>query len=155
MGIYSHQIHCRGHSPEQQLSVLLHHHPSQAEAALDALYSTALHTSGNWDRVEFATDFCAVLGVIVTAGKPLSDITIDHVLGLDGPRSSTFILSHLRCLIQWTQGQAAKPLHASFADYLTDAHWCNSQPWFIDVSIHHELLAIGLVLPRSRPTFFK
>jgi hypothetical protein len=83
------------------------------------------------------------LGVIVTAGKPLSDITLDHVLGLDGHRSSTFILSRLHCLIQWTRGQAAKPLHASFADYLTDVHRCGSQPWFIDVSAHHELLTLG------------
>jgi hypothetical protein len=52
-------------------------------------------------------------------------------------------LSRLRCLFQWTQGQAAKTLHASFADYLTDAHRCGSQPWFIDVSAHHELLALG------------
>jgi hypothetical protein len=77
------------------------------------------------------------------AREPLLDITIDHVLGLDGSRSSTFILSRLRCLLQWTQGQAAKPLHASFADYLTDAHRSGSQPWFIDVSVHHELLAVG------------
>ena len=73
-----------GLHPEQQLSVLLHPHPGEAESALDALYSTALHTSGNWDRDGFATDFHSVLGVIVTTGKPLLDITIDHVLGLDG-----------------------------------------------------------------------
>jgi hypothetical protein len=132
-----------GIHPEQQLSVLLHPHPGEAESALDALYSTALHTSGHWDRAGFATDFRAVLGVIVTAGKPLSDITIDHVLGLDGHQSSTFILSRLRCLIQWTQGQAAKILHASFADYLIDVHRCGSQPWFIDVSVHHEHLTLG------------
>ena len=133
----------QGIHPDQQLDILLHPHPSEAESALDALYSTALHTSGNWDWDKSATDFRAVLGVIITAREPLSDITIDHVLGLDGHRSSTFILSHLHCLIQWTQGQAAKPLHSSFADYLTDAHRCGSQPWFIDISVHHELLALG------------
>jgi len=132
-----------GLHPEQQLSVLLHPHPGEAESALDALYSTALCASGNWDRHRVAADFCAVLGVIVTAREPLSDITIDHVLGLDGPRSSTFILSRLHCLLQWTQGQAARPLHASFADYLTDPNRCGGQPWFIDVSVHHELLARG------------
>jgi hypothetical protein len=49
----------------------------------------------------------------------------------------------MHCLFQWTQGQAAKILHASFADYLTDSHRCGNQPWFIDVSAHHELLALG------------
>jgi NACHT domain len=132
-----------GIHPDQQLDILLHPHPSEAESALNELYSIALHTSGNWDWNKFATDFRAVLGVIITAREPVSDITIDHVLGLDGPRSSTFILSRLHCLIQWTQGQVAKPLHASFADYLTDAHRSGSQPWFIDVSVHHELLALG------------
>jgi hypothetical protein len=133
----------QGIHPDQQLDILLHPHPSEAESALDALYSTALHTSGGWDWNKCATDFRAVLGVIVTAREPLSNITIDHVLGWDGDQSSTFILSRLHCLIQWTQGQAAKPLHASFADYLTDVHRCGSQPWFIDVSVHHELLALG------------
>jgi hypothetical protein len=133
----------QGIHPDQQLDILLHPHPIEAESALDALYSTALQTSVNWNWDKCATGFRSVLGVIITAQEPLSDITIDHVLGLDGPQSSTFILSHLRCLIQWTQGQAAKPLHASFADYLTDAHRCGSQPWFIDVSVHHELLVLG------------
>ena len=132
-----------GPHPDPQLNVLLNPHPREAESALDALYSTALCASGNWDRHGVAADFCAVLGVIVTAREPLSDITIDHVLGFDGPRSSTFILSRLHCLLQWTQGQAARPLHASFADYLTDPNRCGGQPWFIDVSVHHELLARG------------
>jgi hypothetical protein len=132
-----------GHHPDQQLNVLLHPHPREAESALDALYATALDGGCNWDRDGVAADFRSVLGVIVTAKEPLSDITIDHVLGLDGLRSSAFILSRLRCLFQWTQGQTAKILHASFADYLVDACRCGNQPWFIDVSAHHELLALG------------
>jgi hypothetical protein len=132
-----------GHHPDQQLNVLLHPHPREAEAALDALYETALGAAAKWDRDEVASDFCAVLGAIVTARVPLSDTTLDHILGLDGSRSSIFILSRLHCLLQWTQGQTAKVLHASFADYLTDASRCGSQPWFIDVSAHHQCLALG------------
>ena len=73
-----------GPHPDQQLNVLLHPHPREAESALDALYATALGAGCNWDRDGVAADFRSVLGVIVTAKEPLSDITIDHVLGLDG-----------------------------------------------------------------------
>ena len=132
-----------GHHPDQQLNILLRPHPREAEAALDALYETALGAASKWDTNEVASDFCAVLGAIITAREPLSDTTLDHILGLHGARSSTFILSRLHCLLQWTQGQAAKVQHASFADYLTDVSRCGSRPWFIDVSAHHQSLALG------------
>ena len=130
-----------GLHPDRQLVVLLHPHPREAESALDSLYATALGAAGKWDRD--STDFCAVLGAIVTAREPLSDTMIDHILGLDGNRSSTFILSRLRCLLQWSPGQPIRTLHASFADYLTDPKRCRNQPWFIDISSHHHGLALS------------
>jgi NACHT domain len=132
-----------GHHPDQQLNVLLCPHPREAEAALDALYETALSAAAKWDRDQVTSDFCAVLGAIVTAREPLSDTTLDHILGLDGSQSSIFILSRLHCLLQWTRGQTVKVLHASFADYLTDVSRCGSQPWYIDVYAHHQCLALG------------
>jgi hypothetical protein len=132
-----------GQHPDQQLRILLRPHPREAESALDSLYATALDAAGQWDRDEVAADFRAVLGAIIAAREPLSDTTIDHILGLDGPRSSMYFLRRLRCLLQWTQGQVAKTLHASFADYLTDARRCGSQPWFIEISDHHRHLALG------------
>jgi len=68
---------------------------------------------------------------------------IDCLVGLDGPRSSSFILSRLRCLLQWSSGQPARVLHASFADYLTDPKRCGDQPWFINISFHHRDLALS------------
>jgi hypothetical protein len=125
-----------GHHPVQQLKILLHPHPRAAESALDVLYETALHTAGKWDNNEVAADFCAVLGAIVVGRLPLTDIMIDKILGLDGPRSSKFILLRLHCLLRWTPGHAVQTLHKSFVDYLTDTNRCGNCPWFINISIH-------------------
>ena len=127
-----------GRHPNQRLEVLLVPHPREAESALDSLYATALDAAGEWDR-----DSTAVLGAVVTAREPLLDTMIDNMLGLDGYRSSTFILSRLRCLLQWSPGQPVRTLHASFADYLTDPKRCGNQPWFIDMPSHHHGLALS------------
>ena len=132
-----------GHHPDQQLDILLHPHPREAESALDALYATALHVAGKWDRDDVCTDFRAVLGAIVTARVPLSDTMIDRLFSLGGPRSSRFILSRLRCLLQWSPGQPVRVLHASFEDYLTDPKRCGDQRWFIDNSFHHHHFALS------------
>jgi NACHT domain len=132
-----------GHHPDQQLGVLLRPHPGEAESVLDALYATALGMGGNWDRNEVAADFREVLGTIVMARVPLRDTTIDRILGLDGPRSSCFILSRLHCLLHWSPGKPVRTLHVSFIDYLTDAQRSGSHPWFIDSSTHHRNLVVA------------
>ena len=132
-----------GIHPDQQLDILLHPHPREAESALDALYAMALRAAAKWDSDDVCTGFRAVLGAIVTARAPLSDTMIDRLFSLDGPRSSRFILSRLRCLFQWSPGQPAWVLHASFQDYLTDPKRCGDQHWFIDTSFHHHHLALS------------
>jgi hypothetical protein len=132
-----------GHHPNQQLGILLQPHPREVESALDVLYGTALRGAGKWDNDEVAADFRAVLGVIIVARMPLSDVIIDKILDLDGHRSSRFILSRLRCLLQWTPGQPVLISHASFADYLADARRCGTHQWFIDVFTHHRSLALA------------
>lgn len=132
-----------GHHPDQQLDILLRSHRREAESALDALYGTALRTAGKWENDEIAADFRAVLGIIVVGRVPLSDATIDRLLGMENSRSSAFILLRLRCLLHWTPGLAVQTLHAPFADYLTDARRSGSDPWFIDTSIHHQTLALA------------
>jgi hypothetical protein len=133
-----------GRHPEPRLDILLHSQSRrEAESALDALYATALGMAGEWDNAEAANDFRLVLGAIVVGRISLSDVTLDGILGLDGPRSSRFILSRLRCLLQWSPGQAIRTLHSSFADYLSDTRRCGSRPWFIDVSCHNKSLALA------------
>jgi hypothetical protein len=133
-----------GYNPEQQLDVLLcSQSPGHARSALDTLYDIALGAAGNWNNNAAAEDFRAVLGAIAIGKTPLSDITLDQLLGLDGRRSSRYILKHLRCLLQWNPGQPVQILHASFADYLTNQDRCGGRPWFADLSIHHKIFALA------------
>jgi hypothetical protein len=132
-----------GRHPEPQLRVLLRPHPKEAEAALDQLYATALGIVGNWDNVEVADGIRSILGAIIVGREPLTDTSIDHILGLSGYQASRFVLDRFRCLIRWEKGHPARTLHASFADYLTDARRSGSQPWFIDPSLLHRHLVTG------------
>ena len=85
---------------------------------------------------------CAILGAIVVGRIPLSDTIMDKILGLNGHRSSRFILSRLQCLLRWTPGNPVQTLHKSFVDYLIDVNpvWKVSIG-FVNPSIHHGQLA--------------
>jgi hypothetical protein len=55
-----------GHDPRKRLDTLLRHAiNTKAEAALDALYATALEAVGMWDDEDFRADFCSIMGTIV------------------------------------------------------------------------------------------
>jgi hypothetical protein len=96
----------KGHHPQPRLGILLHSQSHrEAESTLDPLYATALDMAGEWKNSEVAHDYREVLGAIVVGRISLSDSTLDLILGLDGPRSSKFILSCLHCLLQWNPGQ--------------------------------------------------
>ena len=127
-----------GYNPEQQLDILLNSRShGKAKSALHTLYDTALGAAGRWDSEDAARDFRAVLGTVVVVKTPLSDVSLDQLLGLQGRRSSRFILKYLRCLLHWDPGQTVQILHASFADYLSNPEQCGNHPWFIDLSYHH------------------
>ena len=131
-----------GYNPQEQLNIILgatsHQKP---EAALDALYETALNAAGKWDSEAFVADFRAVMGVVLAGRMPLFDETIDAILGLDERTSSTLLLQRLRCLLLWNTGQPVRVLHASFADYLTDPQRCGKNPWIVDLSLANHILA--------------
>jgi hypothetical protein len=65
------------------------------------------------------------------------------LMGLNGRRSSKFVLSRMRCLLHWKAGQPIRTLRASFADYLTDPRRCGNCPWIIVPSAVHYTLARG------------
>lgn len=131
------------YDPEEGIEVLLGVGPyGTAEAALDSLYATALHTAGKWDSDAFITDFRSVMGAVVAGRISLSDDIIDSIL-LEGCRSSKVLLSRLKCLLVWSPGKPVHVLHVSFADYLTDPHRCGTKPWFIDLSLANDTLLLG------------
>ncbi|KAJ7735403.1 WD40 repeat-like protein [Mycena maculata] len=109
---------------------------------LDDLYRVALQTSVKWDDNKVLPVAQAILGVILVARVPLTDEVLDDLLDL-GKIKSCKILEHLGCVVQWSPGQPAQRLHASFGDYLTDYKRSGSDLWFIDFKIHHGSLAVG------------
>ncbi|KZP32870.1 WD40 repeat-like protein, partial [Athelia psychrophila] len=116
---------------------------SQQAFSLGDLYATALRSVSNWDPNEASTETCRrVLGAVVVGRIPLTNDTMDNILGLENSKSSRRILRKLGCLLQWSEGLPVRTLHASFADYLTDAR-SGGQPWFIDESKHHLQFSIG------------
>ena len=133
-----------GHDPVEQLDILMKSESHERGGfSLDHLYATALLAAGKWDSVTFAEDFRKILGTVILGRVPLTNIAMDRILGLQCRRASEFILSRLRCLLQWGPGQPVRALHASLADYLTHNDRCGSDPWFIDVSKQHHTLALG------------
>ncbi|KAJ7144036.1 hypothetical protein C8R44DRAFT_725026 [Mycena epipterygia] len=112
-------------------------------SSLDALYSIALRNSGPWDTNDmFAQDARAVLACVVLGRVPMTDGTIDMLLG-SSDSSSADVLKYLGCVVQWSFGTHARMLHASFADYLTDGNRSGGQPWAINAQLEHRSLSLG------------
>ena len=133
-----------GYHPKEQLSIILSSGSyEKADAALDALYATALESAGRWDSKEFSADFRSVVGTVLAGRIPLSEAMIDQLLGLGGGNSTKMILARLGCLLSSTSGQPVRTLHASFADYLTDPARSGKKPWMIDLSLVNDALARG------------
>ncbi|KZP31119.1 WD40 repeat-like protein [Athelia psychrophila] len=129
----------------------LHQLLTQNGFSLGDLYSTALRTASNWKPTETSTqNFVRILGAIVVGRIPLTDDAIVEILGLEQAKSCRVVLRKLACLLHWSEGLPIRTLHASFADYLTDARRCGDQPWFIDQGKHHTDFAIGCLHAMQR-----
>ncbi|KAJ7455882.1 WD40 repeat-like protein [Mycena latifolia] len=131
----------RSFDPKKRLAMLLAPGSTTANN-LDALYTVALRNSAPWEDETFSQEGLAVLGTIVLSRMPVTDNTIDALLGFDKGRSSE-VLEYLGCVLQWTRGHPAQILHASFSDYLTDRRRSGSLPWFIEHKMQNKYLALG------------
>jgi hypothetical protein len=76
-----------GYDAQEQLDILMRT-ASYKEAAttLDSLYTKVLDASGKWNGETFAADFRSVIGIVLAGRIPLTDRTIDELLGLTGRR---------------------------------------------------------------------
>ncbi|KAK6995665.1 WD40 repeat-like protein [Favolaschia claudopus] len=108
---------------------------------LDQLYTLALASDGDWQDQEFKGPATAVLAAIVFAQSPMTDSMMDAILGFDNGTAAR-VLEFLGSVIQWSAGQPARTLHASFADFLVGSQRVN-EPWFFDVSMAKKSLASG------------
>ncbi|KAJ6549375.1 hypothetical protein DFH09DRAFT_988954, partial [Mycena vulgaris] len=131
-----------GYDPVEQLNILMTP-TSVGEFNLDHLYTVALSSSGLWGaNTRFARDARTVLACVVLGKVPMTDGTMDKLLGVDPGRTAK-VLKHLGCVLQWGPGTPARTLHASFADYLTDPNRSGGQPWTVKPTTDHHSLAVG------------
>jgi hypothetical protein len=132
----------KSYRPKERLQILLSQ-DFRRGFNLDTLYSVALGDSAPWKTdTDFAQDARSVLICVVLGRVPMTDTTIDMILSFEEGTSAD-ILTRLGCVIQWSPGSEARTLHASFADYLTDATRSATEPWSIDVKADHRLMALA------------
>ncbi|KAG1813834.1 uncharacterized protein BJ212DRAFT_1482194 [Suillus subaureus] len=134
-----------GQYPEDRLADLLRTDVcSNAESALDLIYSTALESTRRWEDPAFSADFRDILGVVIAARNPLTALTIDRlneVSSVSRTRPSLHTIQHLGCVFRGTTSEPIQVIHPSFEDFLTDRARCKRDEWFIDVSLSHQRLA--------------
>ncbi|KAJ7199387.1 WD40 repeat-like protein [Mycena pura] len=128
--------------PHTRLQTLLKT-PFQTGGNLDQLYTLALRSDGDWDDEEFRESATAILAAIVLAKVPMTDSVMDSILCLDDGTASR-VLKFLGSVIQWSAGQPARTLHASFGDFLVQPNNSGpNYPWFFDVAMAKRSLASG------------
>ncbi|EJD06306.1 WD40 repeat-like protein [Fomitiporia mediterranea MF3/22] len=122
---------------------------------LDRLYKSVLISSGviSMDEPYSIARFTQILGLILLSRVPLTDATIDALLGLSSIEPSREILAKLQSVLVFRQGEPVHVLHTSFADFLMsspcstpcpihhDPSDCLSGPWFSDVAMQSSLIA--------------
>jgi hypothetical protein len=131
----------QAHDPDSQLKRLVEAATYKtAEAALYALYKTALDAAGPWDDQMFQEDFQAIFGLILIAHQPLAPEMIESLLGLH-ERPALHTIQHFGSVLSWGSGQPVQILHPSFSDFLSNKGYCKEDFWFIDMSKHNLLMA--------------
>ncbi|EJC99860.1 WD40 repeat-like protein, partial [Fomitiporia mediterranea MF3/22] len=110
---------------------------------LNQLYETVLANSGVVSECfpQSITHFSQIFGLILLSNAPLSDITIDAVLGLTSSNPSRIVLSKLQSVVAFAPGRPVHLFHTSFVDYLLPSG-CLSGPWFIDKSFQQSTIAM-------------
>ncbi|KAK6971892.1 WD40 repeat-like protein [Favolaschia claudopus] len=126
--------------PRKRLQKLLET-PFRAATNLAQLYSLALQCAGNWNDSNFKETATAVLTAIALAKVPMTDSTIDAILGLDAGTAAD-VLEHLGSVVHWSTGQRAQTLHASFGDFLMGPY-CANNPWSFTVAKAAKTLALA------------
>ena len=103
---------------------------------LDDLYIIVLENAFQWDDYESSV-FKDVLSLILFSKSPLSIQDITGILGLQEDTASE-LLSCLRSLVAYGEGQPIKIHHTSFYDYLVS---CVDMPWHIDIEVQKRNIA--------------
>lgn len=129
-----------GHDPIERLQSVLTSQAGSSLTSLDALYTTAIHTSGNWDDKSFRLDLISIVGILLVAGHPLTHIDVDKLHASERP--SLYTISRLGSFVRSNSNGPVLILNPSLAEYLSSSSRCGHEPWFIDLMLHHRRLAL-------------
>ncbi|KAF7979251.1 hypothetical protein HWV62_42918 [Athelia sp. TMB] len=113
---------------------------SDAQTALDNLYTKALQSVGRWSDAAFSSGFREVVGTLLVARNPMSGTTIDKLLHMEQQKTAFHAISRLGCLFY--SNAIIRFLHPSFADFLSDHERCQNHQWFIDLASHNLRVAV-------------
>ena len=114
----------------------------EKEKSICALYMSVLQDAfGDWKPGD-DQKVRSVLGVIALAERFLSPSAIATLLGFD--REHVLLcLKSAEPLLFLHEDSPVKPLHKSFAVFLTDQNLCKDEKFYVSPPIHHEELLIG------------
>jgi hypothetical protein len=132
------------HDPRELLNILLRADTNECDAALDALYITALQSAGKWEDLSFKSNFQTILGAVLVDRNPLPNDAIDNRFSLSRPSAHT--ITCLGCILQWEEHGSVGVLHPSFAEFLSTRMQCRNDDWFIDTALHNRRLALQCLL---------
>lgn len=145
----------RSTDPVSQITHVLNKGNTTHGASLDHLYATVLQDLTDWDD-RLRKRFRAVMAVVLFCHVPLTEDSIDQLLGLSRKDSSRSIFQRLQCLFDYAPRWPIRALHASFRDYLTDATRSGGKPWTLagkDFDPYHHLTSCCLELMLAKLHF--
>lgn len=130
--------------PQRQLQGLLKamtDTDSSSGTLLDELYLQILNNAFPSISSDFASRLKVVLGSIVLLFQPLSSLSLQQLLGVAIPVSTT--LQHLQSVVVYPhdENDPIHLIHPSFYDFLTNPRRCNNPAFMIKSELQHSLLA--------------
>ena len=154
------------HNPNERLQLVVseaNNTSYEGRAGIDFLYSQVLlHAFSDVQELEVFDNIRHVLGAIVLAFNPLSQMELSVILGVPTALIST-TLRHLHSVIivPADKSKEIHVFHKSFPDFLQDHQRCTNSKFYINSATHHSDITIsclGLVMklkenPCSLPPF--
>ena len=141
-------IESEHHKPNERLKLVVSEKSStthEGHAGVDSLYSeilfnafTRVHELGALKNIRH------ILGLIILAFNPLSQIDLSAILGIPMSFVST-TLRHLHSviLVPTNESKVIRVFHKSFPDFLQDHHRCTNPRFYIHSTTHHGSITLG------------
>ena len=145
---------CSYRHPENQLDVILKLPGSTAPegktridngTTLDSLYASILQAAFNEAGPDVYSKVRTIIGAIITVANPLPPAAIAKLIGLE-PKEVMLYLTLIQSLFVIGENcdQPVKPLHKSFADFITDPSRCDKRFLVSPGCLHFKLATNSL-----------